>query len=81
MSFYSTTTYDPITCIFTLKFHWDPDLLDPERLLRLGCRVKKRPGCCVLCAANNDCARLPMHVRCHCVPEPYFMAEEEEYNP
>lgn len=51
------------------------ELLHPDRLLEHGCRVIKRPGCCALCAANEDCRRIPMHVRCHCVPELYFMID------
>jgi hypothetical protein len=50
------------------------DVLDPELLLDTGCRVIKHPDCCVLCAANNDCRRLPMHFRCRCRPEGYLTA-------
>lgn len=41
-----------------------------EGLLQTGCRVAKHPNCCVLCAANDDCARIPLHVNCRCKPEP-----------
>jgi hypothetical protein len=43
--------------------------LDFDDLLRLGCRVIKHPNCCALCAANNDCTKIPLHVRCRCKPE------------
>jgi hypothetical protein len=44
--------------------------LGSEGLLKTGCRVVKAPDCCVLCAANDDCARVPLHPRCRCRPEP-----------
>jgi hypothetical protein len=50
--------------------------LDYEKVMKLCCRVKKHPNCCVLCAANNDCTRIPMHVRCRCVAEPFICDEE-----
>lgn len=40
--------------------------LGSEGLLKTGCRVVKHPNCCVLCAANDDCGRIPLHV--HCFP-------------
>jgi hypothetical protein len=49
--------------------------LDPEFLVRAGCRVIKHPDCCVLCAANNDCARLPVHYQCRCKPEGFLAIE------
>jgi hypothetical protein len=39
-------------------------LLDPDYLTRAGCRVVKHPDCCVLCAMNNDCSRIPLHYNC-----------------
>lgn len=50
--------------------------LDFKVLTSLGCRVLKHPNCCVLCAANNDCARLPMHWNCRCRPEGYLTFTE-----
>lgn len=38
--------------------------LDPKNALATGCRVAKHPDCCVLCAANNDCMRVPLHFNC-----------------
>lgn len=46
--------------------------LDPETLTKLGCRVLKHPDCCVLCAANNDCTRVPLHFRCRCKIEGFL---------
>jgi hypothetical protein len=51
-------------------------MLDPRQITALGCRVIKHPDCCVLCAANNDCDRLPVHVRCRCKPEGYLTIED-----
>lgn len=39
-------------------------MLDPENIVDVGCRVLKHPDCCVLCAANNDCTRVPLHFNC-----------------
>lgn len=39
-------------------------LLDPDFLSRAGCRVIKHPNCCILCAMNNDCTRIPLHYNC-----------------
>ena len=50
-------------------------ILDPRNALKTDCRVNKHPDCCVLCALNNDCGRLPMHVRCRCQPEPFLTME------
>lgn len=50
-------------------------MLDPDNLLRTGCRVIKHPDCCILCAANEDCSRLPVHINCRCKPETYLDAE------
>lgn len=50
--------------------------LDMDVLTGLGCRVLKHPDCCVLCAANNDCARLPMHWNCRCRPEGFLTFTE-----
>lgn len=50
------------------------DELD-ERNLEARCRVIKHPQCCVLCAANNDCTKLPVHFRCRCRPEMYLTLE------
>jgi hypothetical protein len=47
-------------------------LLDADHLARVGCRVVKHSDCCVLCAMNTDCTRLPMHWRCRCVAEGYL---------
>ena len=51
-------------------------LLDPRNALEMDCRVKKHPDCCILCALNNDCDRLPMHVRCRCTPDVYLKFDE-----
>lgn len=51
------------------------DLLDPEYLTRAGCRVIKHPNCCILCAMNNDCTRIPLHFHCRCKPEGYLEVE------
>lgn len=45
--------------------------------VRTGCRIIKRPNCCILCLMNEDCSRVPLHYRCHCVPEP--MVEDFEW--
>lgn len=50
--------------------------LDIDQLMSLGCRVIKHPDCCVLCAANNDCARLPVHWNCRCKPEGFLTFSE-----
>jgi hypothetical protein len=47
-------------------------LIDPDHLSRAGCRVIKHPDCCVLCAMNNDCTKVPMHFRCRCKTEVYL---------
>lgn len=47
-------------------------MLDPDNVFKSGCRVVKRPDCCILCKNNNSCDRLPVHVRCHCKPEFYL---------
>jgi hypothetical protein len=52
-------------------------LLDPKVLLGTGCRVKKHPDCCMLCAMNEDCSRLPIHIRCRCEPEPFMTFDDE----
>jgi hypothetical protein len=52
--------------------------LQPERFLEYGCRVIKEPGACIICVANDDCARIPMHVHCRCKPEFYFMIGIDE---
>jgi hypothetical protein len=49
--------------------------LDPDFLSRAGCRVIKHPDCCVLCAINNDCSRIPLHWNCRCKPEGYLELE------
>lgn len=68
---------DEVDCTFHIKV--DPSslaelkrLLDVDHLSRAGCRVKKHPDCCHLCAMNNDCTRLPLHFECRCVPEGYL---------
>jgi hypothetical protein len=50
--------------------------LDYRKVMNLCCRVIKHPNCCVLCAANNDCTKVPMHVRCRCRPDPFICDEE-----
>jgi hypothetical protein len=35
-----------------------------------GCKVIKHPDACILCVANDDCDRLPVHVKCRCKPAP-----------
>jgi hypothetical protein len=74
--------YDPADCTFKLEIHPDQmrqieEELDIERLTKYGCRVKKHPDCCVLCATNNDCRRVPVHVNCRCTPEPFLASFEE----
>lgn len=51
------------------------EMFDPKRVLERGCRVIKHPNCCVLCAVNDDCRRLPMHFHCRCRPQFYFMID------
>lgn len=48
--------------------------LDIENLTKVGCRVIKHPDACVLCVANDDCSRLPIHVNCRCKPEHFAAA-------
>jgi len=62
-------------CVFFLRVSGADEIkkmLDPEKLTKTGCRVVKHPDCCVLCAANNDCARVPLHYNCRCKPEGYL---------
>jgi hypothetical protein len=62
----------PPECLFSTEVQGVRDALkclDLDHLLKLGCRVIKHPNCCALCAANNDCTKIPMHVRCRCKPE------------
>jgi hypothetical protein len=78
----SRFVYDPSTCTFSVELDRDSlreveDLFDIDRLTRYGCRVKKHPDCCVLCAANNDCRRVPLHFNCRCEPEPFLASFEE----
>lgn len=69
-------------CLFYVEFTRESreevkKMLDPPNILTgLGCRVVKHPDCCVLCAANEACERLPMHFRCRCKPEGYLELEE-----
>lgn len=51
-------------------------MLDLRNITDTGCWVKKRPDCCELCRRNNDCSRIPMHVRCHCIAVPYLSIDE-----
>lgn len=53
--------------------------LDPEELMSTDCRVIKHPDCCVLCAANDDCDRIPMHVMCRCQRDDYLTLSETTY--
>jgi hypothetical protein len=74
--------YDPATCTYSIQLDRDSlrdieELLDVERITKAGCRVKKHPDCCVLCAMNNDCARIPLHFNCKCAPEVYLQGFEE----
>lgn len=41
-------------------------LLNPNNVLGTGCKVGKHPDCCGLCAANDDCDKLPVHPECRC---------------
>lgn len=50
--------------------------LRPENALETGCEVIKHPDCCDLCRKNNDCANIPMHVRCRCLRQPTLMTEK-----
>lgn len=50
--------------------------MDIDQLTKIACRVLKHPGCCVLCAANNDCSRLPVHWNCRCRPEGFLTFTE-----
>lgn len=71
-------SWDDPECYFPIVITDVDDVLsqlDPRRMLEMGCRVKKHPDCCVLCAGNNDCRKLPIHVRCRCKPEFYFMLD------
>jgi hypothetical protein len=47
-----------------------------ENITKVGCRVLKHPDACVLCVANDDCSRLPMHDNCRCTREYYSEAFE-----
>lgn len=70
-------SWDDPECYFPIRVVGLDDALEsinPEAFSELACRVIKRPDCCALCAANEDCRRIPLHVRCHCVPEFYVMA-------
>lgn len=74
------SSYNPITCRYELTFEKAgvdevKKMLDPSNVLGTGCRVIKHPDCCLLCANNDDCDRLPMHANCRCEPEPYLMTE------
>jgi hypothetical protein len=51
-------------------------MLDPNNAMEMDCRVKKHPDCCVLCRLNDDCDKIPLHVRCRCTPEMYFKFED-----
>lgn len=51
-------------------------MLDPENIVDVGCRVLKHPDCCVLCAANNDCTRVPLHFNCRCRTEGFLKIAE-----
>ena len=53
-------------------------LLEAVQKLEMGCRVIKHPDCCVLCAANNDCGRLPVHYNCRCKPDNYLKVLGDE---
>lgn len=45
-------------------------LLDSSRIEQnCDCIVKKHPDACIVCRANNDCARVPVHAKCRCVKE------------
>lgn len=43
-----------------------------DNMLETCCEVIRQPDCCILCAENDDCARLPMHWNCRCKPSMYF---------
>jgi hypothetical protein len=65
-------------CLFLIEVEGADDVkrkLDPKIALETGCRVIKHPDCCVLCAANNDCTRIPLHWQCRCKPEGYLTLE------
>lgn len=75
------SSFNPITCRYEIQFDKAgtdevKKMLDPNNVLGTGCRVGKHPDCCVLCALNEDCDRLPMHGQCRCTREPYLMIEE-----
>ena len=62
-------------CLFSVEVQGAEDAkreLHPDNVLEMGCRVIKHPDCCILCAANEDCARIPLHFNCRCVPEGYL---------
>ncbi len=72
--------YDDPECTFSASFtktSMDEILyaLDAKRIQEMGCHVIKHPGCCVLCAMNDNCWRLPVHFRCRCRPSFYFMLD------
>lgn len=72
---------DDRRCIIPIQVAQDSatllkQLLDPRKVLDTGCRVIKHPHCCAICAANNDCKKVPVHVMCRCKPEPYLINAE-----
>lgn len=52
----------------TVQIHGADELQDDlDRALEL--RIRKRPGACPRCRANDDPAKVPVHPNCHCVVE------------
>lgn len=75
-------SWDEARCQFSVNFATDTlaalkAMLQPENFMEADCRVIKHPRCCAYCAANNDCARLPIHPQCRCRPKHYLIGLDE----
>lgn len=68
----------PDWCVYSVDFTRESleqvrKMLDPPNITTgFGCRVVKHPDCCILCAMNDDCERIPLHYNCRCKPEGYL---------
>lgn len=74
-----STSWDDQRCVLSVNFARDTlpalkAMLEFGNATHAGCRVIKHPGACAICVANNDCAKIPLHVQCRCKPEPYLTA-------
>jgi len=65
-------------CLFAVAISNIDDVLkqlEPDNALEAGCRVIKHPDCCAICALNNDCDKVPLHIQCRCKRDGFLTFE------